>query len=121
MAYIRISSADAIQVYTLAVAYLFNAKIGNCDLTSTLYAKEMWSGVFHVWCREHTSREQPIVPVAICVYRRENQVWKIELVCGEKLALLDRGNVWDIVENEEMLLIERFIHKRCGSQVQGRR
>jgi hypothetical protein len=93
----KASSADAIHIYSLTVAYLHDAKIGKSDLTNTLYAKEMWGGVFHIWSHDPTKQKQSIFPVAVCSYKSATQIWKIELASGETLTLCDKGNVWDII------------------------
>jgi len=98
----KASSVDAVQVYLLAVFYLHDVKIGTSDPATTLYAKEMWGGVFHIWRNDRTKKTQSIFPVAVCAYKSATQIWKVELESGEALTLRDKGNVWDIVKDEGM-------------------
>jgi hypothetical protein len=82
----RASLRDAIHLYSLAVAYLHDARIGKSDLSSTVCAKEMWGGVFHIWSHESTKQNQSIFPVAVCAHKPDQQLWKVELTSGETLA-----------------------------------
>jgi len=95
---------DALRVYMLANAYLYDALIGNFSMTSNLVAKEKREGVFHIWCQEQSSvSEEPIIPpklMAACTYSHETKTWKVTLSNGEKLTLLDNGNVWDVVPSQ---------------------
>ena len=91
-------SEDALSVYTLAVAYLHNAKISDFGLTSARYVREVAPHTFCIW-----HREQNMAPLATCIYNEVAQTWKVELRSGETLTLRDQGDVWDFVKEEKRL------------------
>jgi len=92
---------DALRVYILADAYFYDTLIGNFSLESNLFAKEKRAGVFQIWRQEDSSvPDEPVIPpklMAVCTYSHDTKTWKVSLSNGEKLTLIDNGNVWDIV------------------------
>ena len=93
------SAEDALSVYTLAVAYLYNAKISDLGLASASYVREVAPHTFCIW-----HREQNRAPLATCIYNEVAQTWKVALGSGETLTLHDQGDVWDFVKEEKRLL-----------------
>ncbi len=63
--------------------------------------------------RESTKQNQSIFPVAVCAYKPDRQLWKVEPTSGETLALRNIGNAWEIVKDEVLLLHAR-ISSRAG-------
>jgi hypothetical protein len=100
------ASEEAIHIYAIAIAYLHDAKIDNSGPVTARFAQEVAPGIFHIGGkaqRERAKRGRPIAPVAKCTYDPLAQTWKVELISGETLTLLDKGKFWDIVENEQTL------------------
>lgn len=93
----RHSVQDAIQVYTLTIAFLHDAKIHNHGPITPVCAKEVKQAVYYIWSRERPPRsKQRIAPVAVCSYDNAARTWEVELITGETLTLVDKGTVWDV-------------------------
>jgi len=106
----RPTSADAIHVYLLALAYLHDVRIGDPSTDSTWYARKKWVGVFYIWQRTQPLDQETSIalvpvgnPVAMCIYKKAKKMWKVDLGNGENLTLYDSGNVWEIDPVEKPL------------------
>lgn len=117
---IHTTAEDAVCIYTLTIAYLFNARIGGPSSASTLRVKERSGNTFYIWRREFSEvTEEPIVPatltapVAVCSHKKGTKLWRVKLISGEELTLLDKGDVWDIVWDADIPPLA-FIKKRQG-------
>ncbi len=96
MATLRMSRADATEIYALTMAYLYDVI---CDITAIsqpIHIMEMSPNVFCVWGQD----VEQCSPIAICTYGQVEKIWTTRLMTGEKLTLLDKGSVWDVVSEE---------------------
>jgi hypothetical protein len=88
----------AIDVYTLTVAYLQDAKIHNLGPVAAVRAEEVAPDRFFIWhvapANRQTSDE---FLAALCTHNRPSRIWTVELSSGQKLNLLDKGDTWEIV------------------------
>jgi hypothetical protein len=102
MATLRMSREDAINVYALTMAYLYDTPYDTATVAKTMYVKERSAGVFHFWEKDDVelNGEQAKV-VAICRYRRPTKTWTIQLMTGAELNLADTGSVWEVVNEED--------------------
>jgi hypothetical protein len=91
-------SKDALRLYALTMAYLYDEEIGNEGSTSAVQVQEISSDLFHIWQGEPPAGpKQSITPVAVCTYNQATLTWKVKLSSGESLTLLDKQNVWEVV------------------------
>jgi len=91
----------AIHVYTLTIAYLQDAQIGNDGLINAMKAEEVTPNYFYIWHLEtsHESRWFDTLAAA-CTYNEAAQVWTVQLISGETMRLQDKGDLWELVKSE---------------------
>jgi len=96
---VSIVPADvAIAVYTIAIAYLQDAKVANNGLVSRVKAEQVSPSYFYIWSLEQDGKGQTRnTPAAACTYEVKSKTWLVELMTGQKLALHDNHDVWEIV------------------------
>jgi hypothetical protein len=100
---IKHSLADVIEIYTLAIAYLHNASFDVEAVGNTVYVREMVSNLFYIWQQqEYEAHRDAAFPLAKCMYNQRLRRWKVELLSGETLDLLDKGSIWERLSDEDM-------------------
>jgi len=85
-------SIDALHIYVLTLAYLHGLEIGNEGPTKALHVQEISPHRFSIW------QGEPPAKVAVCIYNPVAQTWRVKLVSGESLTLLDKGHIWELVK-----------------------
>jgi hypothetical protein len=99
------------------LAYLHDAQIDNLSHASALYAQEISPASFYIWYAGMPHRADcPNAPVAVCTYMEKTKMWKVELLSGEVLTLIDKGKVWEIVKDDKELE-KRKVAKKASTGV----
>ena len=97
----RVSTKDAIEVYTFALAYLHDVKYDTAAVANSTRVKEMAAGVFYFWKRERrTHNSGHTAPLAVCTYNKAAKTCKIDFLSGETLTLVDKVSVWEVLEEK---------------------
>jgi hypothetical protein len=105
------------QIYTLTLAYLHDAQIDNLGRVSAVYTEEISPTCFYIWYKEQPhGSDRPNAPAAICTYIETAKIWKVELISGEVLTLIDKGKVWEIVKDVKELE-NRKVAKKVSASV----
>jgi hypothetical protein len=92
----RATSADAILVYLITVAYLHDIEISDSNAGDAWHAEKVGRHAFSIWPWDESVEQEDSAPAAICTYNRLHRRWKVVLHSGESLTLYDRGDIWDI-------------------------
>ncbi len=109
----HVSPEDAIRIYALSVSYLHDAEIGNGGTAIPIHVNEMAPDIFYIRSREQYDKQgSRTAPLAICLYNNGAKIWKTELISGETLTLVDKGDVWEVVKDEEKLLEAKGARKK---------
>src|SRR5688572_12855290 len=88
-------SIDALHIYAITRAYLYGAKIGNEGSTKALHVQEISPDRFFIWQRKPPAKQSQ---VDVCTYNPVDKTWNVKLASGERLTLLDKGHIWELVE-----------------------
>jgi hypothetical protein len=89
----------SIDVYTLAVACLLDAPIGNNGLAEPVRAEQISPNYFYIWhIDDHCKTKWFDGLAAACTYETTTGVWTVHLISGESMRLLDHGDLWESVE-----------------------
>src|SRR3954464_6033821 len=86
----------AIAVYAIATAYLQGAKIANNGPDAPVKAEQVSPNYFFIW--KIDKRAEQTTLEAACTYEMKTKTWLVELITGEKLALRDNGDEWEVAK-----------------------
>ena len=117
----KVGTEVAIQIYTIALAYLYDAEFDTTATAVRMHVREISRGVFYFMRRHLYPRQEGHVAIAgLCTYHKADNIWQMEFADGKSLTLLDVGAVWEIVE-EKKTPFHISITKKARSRTQQRK